>query len=146
MIVSGLSVPVPVVDNRRALHRLEHEIARERRIARRASDFASSPIARSDRTIQDRVLDLLLVSEEHRYTLSDIMDELHDEQGGPAPTQETWEALTDDERQMLLEDYLEHDCRTGQWEFNPWGPVIERNNPLAFQPRRYGLSIDGTTH
>lgn len=142
MIVSGLSVPVPVVDHSAAMLRLEHEIARERRNAQRACDFASSPAARGDRIVQDRVLDLLLVNEEHRYALTDYIEHLHDEQGEPAPTQETWDALTGDERRELLDDYLERDCRTGQWEFNPWGPIIERNNPLVFQPRRYGLAID----
>lgn len=142
MITFGLSVAVPVVDNSAAIARLEMRIARDRRIAERACEFASTPFARSDWTIQDRVMDLLLDNEEGRYTLTDIIEDLAEEDGEPAPTQATWDALADEERQALLDDYLESDCRTGMWEFNPWGPVIERNNPLVFQPRRYGLSIE----
>lgn len=142
MITFGLSVVVPVVDNSAAIAGLEMRIARDRRIAERACEFASTPFARADRTIQDRVTDLLLDNEEGRYTLTDMIEHLADENGEEAPTQATWDALTDGERSDMLNDYLESDCRTGMWEFNPWGPVIERNNPLVFQPRRYGLSIE----
>jgi len=145
MITFGLSVAVPAIDNSTAIARLEMRIARDRRIAERACEFAGTPFARADRTIQDRVMELLLDNEEGRYTLTDMIEHLAEESGAPAPTQETWDALAEDERQALLDDYLESDCRTGMWEFNPWGPVIERNNPLVFQPRRYGLSIE-TAH
>lgn len=142
MITFGLSVAVPVVDNSAAMARLGLRIARDRRIAERACDFANTPFARADRTIQDRVMDLLLDNEEGRYTLTDMIEHLAEENGEAAPTQATWEALDEKERQALLDDYVESDCRTGMWEFNPWGSIIERNNPLVFQPRRYGLSIE----
>lgn len=123
----GYSVAIPTVDNDAAIGALAQRIDRLDRIAERALDFAALPFARDDMIIQRRVEDLLLDCGETIWEAGERLHHLAIEHGTPAPTQETWDALTDEERADMIDTYLEVECRTGAWEFNPWGDLIERN-------------------
>ncbi|MFZ3481968.1 hypothetical protein [Sphingomonas sp. 3-13AW] len=136
MITASLSVTVPVIDNTAAMVRLQARIARDELLAGRRAEFASTPLACQDAVLIDLMRDRMLVGEHQLDLLVDQLDHLFYEHGAVQPTQESWDALSPSERDMMLADYLDTDCRTGMWEFNPWGPLIERNNPLAFQSRR----------
>lgn len=121
MITFGLSVPVPTIDNSAAIAANMRLVAFEERRAQRALDFADLPFAREDAIIQDIVNDHVLDCGERAWVLSEEGYALFLEDGSPAPTLETWDALQEWERQAIVDDYVESDCRSGMWEFNPWG-------------------------
>jgi hypothetical protein len=130
MITFGLSVPVPTIDNSAAIAATMRRVAFEERCATRALDFLSLPFVREDEVLRDIVNDHLLDCGERAWVASQDGYALFVEDGSPAPTQETWDALQPWEREAIVDDYVERDCRTGLWETNPWGDLVERNSSV----------------
>ena len=126
----GLSVTVPRVDNSAAIDVLVQRIDRMDRIAERAREFAALPFARQDAVVQMRIQNLLIDCSETIWYANEEKSELVSEHGSDMPTEAIWNALTDQERQDMTERYIEVDCRNGAWEFNRWGPFIERDSAV----------------